>query len=121
VHDDDKDVPQYLVLMAPPKDGLSVDFDSFRIFTWNLRRHRYETAYRERNIMGFLPVVTGTRNFDREGSQPVFTLRLQTETDGVSERTYRLAGTMVKRVLAPGETVQKLAQIHKEPKKQRHR
>lgn len=33
------------------------DFDSFRVFIWNLRRHRYETAYIERNLRGYAPVV----------------------------------------------------------------
>jgi hypothetical protein len=33
------------------------DFDSFRVFIWNLRRHRYETAYIERNLEGYLPVL----------------------------------------------------------------
>jgi len=33
------------------------DFDSFRVFVWSLRRHRYETAYIERNIKGYAPVL----------------------------------------------------------------
>jgi hypothetical protein len=33
------------------------DFDSFRVFIWSLRRHRYETAYIERNIRGYAPVM----------------------------------------------------------------
>jgi hypothetical protein len=33
------------------------DFDSFRVFIWSLRRHRYETAYIERNLHGYAPVV----------------------------------------------------------------
>jgi hypothetical protein len=33
------------------------DFDSFRVFIWSLRRHRYETAYIERNIRGYAPVL----------------------------------------------------------------
>jgi SH3-like domain-containing protein len=32
------------------------DFDSFRVFAWSLRRHRYETEYIERNVIGFSPV-----------------------------------------------------------------
>lgn len=33
------------------------DFDSFRVFIWSLRRHRYETAYIERNLTGYFPVL----------------------------------------------------------------
>jgi hypothetical protein len=33
------------------------DFDSFRVFIWSLHRHRYETAYIERNIQGYSPVL----------------------------------------------------------------
>lgn len=32
------------------------DFDSFRVFVWSLRRHRYETAHIERNLRGYSPV-----------------------------------------------------------------
>jgi uncharacterized protein YgiM (DUF1202 family) len=35
----------------------SYDFDSFRVFIWSLRRHRYETAYIERNVHGYAPVL----------------------------------------------------------------
>ena len=33
------------------------DFESFRVFVWSLRRHRYETAYIERNLQGYSPVL----------------------------------------------------------------
>jgi hypothetical protein len=33
------------------------DFDSFRVFIWSLRRHRYETAYIERKVQGYAPVL----------------------------------------------------------------
>jgi SH3-like domain-containing protein len=124
VHDEereqDKDVAQYLVLMTENKDGKPFDFNSFRIFTWNLRKHRYETAYRERNIMGFLPVTVGTQNFDKEGTQPVFTLKLENEDGQTSDHTYRLAGPLVRRVLAPGEEAQKLALAHKKAPSKEH-
>jgi len=35
----------------------SYDFDSFRVFIWSLRRHRYETAYIQRNVQGYFPVL----------------------------------------------------------------
>ena len=55
VQDADKKVSQYLLLLNEPKDGLPFDYNQARIFTWNLKRHRYETAYRERKIAGFCP------------------------------------------------------------------
>jgi hypothetical protein len=39
------------------------DFDSFRVFTWSLRRHRYETAYIQRNVEGYFPVLARPANF----------------------------------------------------------
>jgi len=33
------------------------DFDSLRVFVWSLGRHRYETAYIERNLKGYYPVL----------------------------------------------------------------
>jgi SH3-like domain-containing protein len=35
------------------------DFDSFRVFVWSTRRHRYETAHIERNLKGYSPVLVG--------------------------------------------------------------
>lgn len=32
------------------------EFDSFRVFVWSTRRHRYETAYVERDVTGYFPV-----------------------------------------------------------------
>jgi hypothetical protein len=36
--------------------GEPFEFDGLRVFTWNTRRHRYETVYRERELRGFYPV-----------------------------------------------------------------
>jgi SH3-like domain-containing protein len=33
------------------------DFDSYRVFVWSQRRHHYETAYIERNLKGYAPVL----------------------------------------------------------------
>ena len=61
VHDDgaeqdNKDIPIYLAVLGPYTAGLAYDFDQVRVFTWNLKMHRYETAFREKNIEGYLPV-----------------------------------------------------------------
>jgi hypothetical protein len=44
----------WTTLSAGPQ---SYDFDSFRVFIWSLRRHRYETAYIERKVKGYQPVL----------------------------------------------------------------
>ena len=53
-------IQEYVTVLNAPRDGLPYDFDQVRVYTWNLKKHRYETAYRERNIEGFLPVTVTT-------------------------------------------------------------
>jgi hypothetical protein len=96
-------VSQYLVLFTEPKDGLPFDYNQIRVFTWNVRRHRYETAYRERNLDGVLPVTVSQENFDKEGVLPVFVLRVKDDAGKIVERKYKLNTPMVHRVLGPGE------------------
>ncbi len=98
-----KQVPQYLCLLTDPHDGLPYDFDQLRVFTWNARKHRYETAYREHGLDGVLPVTVTHENFDKEGTLPVFILRVKDDTGTVIERKYKMNTPIVKRVLAPGE------------------
>lgn len=67
------------------------DFDSFRYFIWNTRKHRYETAYVERNLKGYFPVTVHTVEASA-GSKtqvmPGFSLVVE-EKDGVRyRRTY---------------------------------
>jgi len=102
VQDGDKKVAQYLTVVTEPKDGLPFDFNQIRVFTWNVKRHRYETAYRER-MAGVLPVTVSQENFDKEGVLPVFTIRVQDDNGNVTERKYKLNTPIVRRVLAPGE------------------
>jgi SH3-like domain-containing protein len=106
VQDGDKKVPQYLVLLNESKDGQPSDYNQARVFTWNVKRHRYETAYRER-IAGDLPVTVGHENFDKEGDLPIFVLRTKDDNGNVAERKYKLNTPIVRRVLAPGEQVSK--------------
>ena len=110
VQDSEKgQVAQYVVLLNENRDGLPYDFDQVRVFTWNLKRHRYETGYRERNIVGYFPVLASTEDFGKEGTMPIFTVRKQNEDGSFTERKYRLIGNIVRPVLAPGEEAQKAA------------
>jgi hypothetical protein len=102
VQDGDKKVAQYLTVLTEPRDGLPFDFNQIRVFTWNVRRHRYETAYRER-MEGVLPVTVSQENFDKEGILPTFVIRVQDDAGKVIERKYKLNTPIVRRVLAPGE------------------
>jgi hypothetical protein len=43
--------------------GEDYDFDGYRVFTWSLRHHRYETAYIQRRERGFFPVLAKTGEF----------------------------------------------------------
>jgi hypothetical protein len=117
------EIPEYVTVMSPYKAGLPYDFDQVRVFTWNVKKHRYETAFRERNVEGYLPVRVKMAS-DPYGKlpaatelAPTFTFRVLAEDaapvvpDPVSGaivpgktvlKTYRLEGNLVRRVLEPG-------------------
>ena len=98
-----KEVAQYLCIVTEPHDGLPYDFDQLRVFTWNAKKHRYETAYREHGLDGVLPVTVSHEDFDKEGNLPVFRVRVKDDAGNVNERKYKLNTPIVRRVLAPGE------------------
>ncbi len=98
VEDRGRKVPQYLMLLNEPKDGLPDDYNQVRVFTWNPARSRYETAYREKKLAGQLPVAVGEEDFGKEGKLPFFTLRLADTAGGTSEVKYKMNGVMVRRV-----------------------
>jgi uncharacterized protein YgiM (DUF1202 family) len=104
MQDGDHTVPEYLLVFSEPKDGLPFDFNQARVFSWNVKRHRYETAYRER-LKGVLPVTASQETFEKEGTLPVFTLRSTDDAGNVSERKYKFNSPMVRRAdLPPGKS-----------------
>ena len=119
----DKNIPVYVTVLSPYKAGLPYDFDQVRVFTWNVKKHRYETAFREHNIAGYLPVEikTATDPYGKSALAgtpvPTFSYRvLAAESPEVVPdpttgaivpgktvlKTYRLEGNLVRRVLQSG-------------------
>ena len=70
-----------------------VDFDSWRVFLWNMRRHRYETSYRQRDLAGYFPVQVEAA----EGKAMGRTFQIITKDDDEKfrKRTYNFDGTLV--------------------------
>jgi hypothetical protein len=103
VEEEGKQIPQYLMLLNQPKDGLPWDYNQVRVFTRNRAKHRYETAYRERDMEGYLPVKTGHQTFDKEGDLPTFTIRKKNDNGQIVDAQYKMNGPIVRRVLSPEE------------------
>jgi len=102
VQDQDKKVTEYLTVLTEPKDGMPYDFNQVRVYTWNNRKHRYETAYHER-VTGALPVALGRQDFGREGSLRTFTLQLKGKDGQNYAQVYKFNPPLVRKVFAPGE------------------
>jgi hypothetical protein len=112
----DHKVAEYVTVLSPPRAGLPFDFDQVRVFTWSLKRHRYETAFRLHPIQGFLPLTVGTQAAGA-ASLPVFSFQIASSDNlsvdpstgvahPVAPRTlkYEMIDTQVKRIgpdLAP--------------------
>ncbi len=98
-----RSVPQYLMLTTEPKDGQPFDYNRLRVFTWNQKRHRYETAYKESSLFGVFPVTVGHEVFEKEGELPTFVLRVKDTNGNTVERRYKMNGVIVRRVTTPAE------------------
>ena len=85
------------------------EFDSFRVFVWSIRRHRYETAYIERNVKGHYPVETQTLAGQDEKA---FSLVLQDKDGKLYKRTYAFSGFRVHMIAkTPVSPVQALPEV----------
>lgn len=66
------------------------EFDSFRVFVWSRRHHRYETAYVQRNVIGHYPLTVNAT-----GDNPSFTLILERDNGALVRNTYVFNGYRV--------------------------
>jgi Bacterial SH3 domain len=89
---------QYLLAAARGAEGQACDFSVLRVYTWNRKKTRYETAFIENNLCGTLPIRVG-----RSGAgQPEF--RFMNADDRKNARVYRLIQTVVRRVREGDDT-----------------
>jgi hypothetical protein len=86
-------------------DGVrNYDFDSLRIFVWSGRRHRYETEYIEKNLIGYSPVKLEPvhwssgkgKNAESGQDYPGFSLCVQKKDGQRYRRQYAVLGNAVR-------------------------
>lgn len=106
--------PDYVAVTNAWRQGLPYDFDQVHVFTWVTAHHRYELAFRQRGVEGYLPVTIGSGVFDGK-TEPTFSFRQAADNQAVEidpvtgaaraanmeTVTYRLEGNMVYRVGGP--------------------
>ena len=79
------------------------DFESFRVFIWSLRHHRYETAHIERNLIGYAPVLLkdveyapSGKSSGAEGKYPGFSVCVERKDGQRYRREYALLTNVVR-------------------------
>ena len=103
VSDPSGDKPQYLVAAARGPEGQACDFTALRVYTWYVKKSRYETAFIENHLCGQMPVRVG------KGPKGEPEFRFHVMDGDKAEWVYRLNQTVVRRVreaaAAPGQHV----------------
>ncbi len=69
------------------------EFDSFRVFVWSHKHHRYETAYIERKVIGHYPIVVNT-----SAAGPSFSLIFEGDNGSLIRKTYSFEGFRIRMV-----------------------
>ncbi len=71
-------------------------FDGFRVFVWSARRHRYETAYRERNLVGYYPLEVQVGEEPGGSKRVTFSLIVREQDGALYRRLYSFSGYRVR-------------------------
>ncbi|MGO9010691.1 MAG: hypothetical protein ACLQPN_11360 [Bryobacteraceae bacterium] len=91
----DQDLRKNIWLWVTVSSGVhDYDFDSFRVFVWSLRHHRYETSHVERNLEGYLPVLAKPAGAGGQ-AEPDFSICVLNKTGQRVRREYVLSGGRV--------------------------
>jgi len=83
---------QYLLAATRGSEGQACDFSVLRVYTWNAKKSRYETAFIENDLCGKLPILTSKS----ANGQPEF--RFINMDDLKHQRVYRLIQTVIRRI-----------------------
>jgi hypothetical protein len=87
--------PQYLVLGTKGPAGQICDFRQVRVYTWDVKRNEYETAFIDSDVCGKLPVTL--THGSASTSEVTFSFR-DLGNGAPVVRTYRMRQTIVRRV-----------------------
>jgi uncharacterized protein YgiM (DUF1202 family) len=82
----------YIIGERKPSSDPNLDFQGIRVFTWNMKKHRYETAFRTRGMRGVYPLQVG-----QDGVNPTFRVYELSE-DGATKvpRDFVMYGVIVR-------------------------
>lgn len=133
-------IPEYVAVVNSWQAGLPYDFDQVRVFIWNVKKHRYETSFREHNMEGYLPVKLFKSKDpygkapDAQVEMPAFSYNVlaadapqptpdpttgEIKPAKIITKTYRLEGNICRRLLPPNTPVPEEAHPKPEPKKEK--
>jgi SH3-like domain-containing protein len=76
------------------RGGEAYEFDALRLFIWNVKRHRYETAYREKGLRGYFPVEAQKGTGER-GEGATFSVVIENDAGQVLRKSYGFNGYRV--------------------------
>lgn len=93
--DDGQERLWYLWATMRGPAGLPYDFDEIRVFVWDPNADRYETSFRERNLIGYYPIQVGSRQTP-QGPAPTFRLQLEDANGQRFQKNYFMVGRQVR-------------------------
>jgi hypothetical protein len=96
VSDEDSPGPHYNWVWATSEGSLNpYDFDSFRVFVWSPKRHRYETAFIAKNMRGHYPLQASKIP---QRDDPGFSLVVEEDDGQRMRRTYAFSGYHIRMI-----------------------